>query len=215
MGNRSSVPEVPGRRQAAGSLASAEAGREPAVEVALLDTDGVIVSVNEAWDQFCRDNGGDLARAGVGVSYLEVCASAAGDPVADTIAEAILTALAGDLPCPVAVRVPCDSSNTARIFDVLVSSRLGDDGSTLGATVTLSESLAASADRGRPQGASHLGDDLINDLQRVGMRLHTHLRSLSCQDGRDALHDVAQDIDRVIQRTRAAIFNLPPTEPAE
>jgi hypothetical protein len=34
------------------------------VEVALLDPDGVIVSANQAWFDFCLDNGGDIARCG-------------------------------------------------------------------------------------------------------------------------------------------------------
>ena len=110
---------------------------EPAVEVALLDTDGVIVSVNDAWTAFAAANGGDPDRTGPGCSYLDACAADPGTD-AERVATAIRTALRGDLPAPLAVQVPCHSPDTSRWFDVLVSSRLDDDGSCLGATVTLS-----------------------------------------------------------------------------
>ncbi len=111
---------------------------EPDVEVALLDRVGVIVAVNAAWDAFCNANGGDPTRMGVGSSYLEACAAAVGDPVADQVAGAIRTAVQGDLPAPMRVEVPCHSPDTSRWFDTLISSRLDDEGRCLGATVTLS-----------------------------------------------------------------------------
>ena len=115
------------------------------VEVALLDRDGVIAWVNQAWRAFAAANGGDPARAGAGVSYLQTCAAAGDDPVAAEVAAAIRAALAGDLPDPMAIDVPCHSPATERWFDVLISSRFADDGRRQGATVTLS--LA----RARPQ----------------------------------------------------------------
>jgi len=108
------------------------------VEVALLDVEGRIVCVNDAWSRFCADNGGDATRCGVGVSYLEICDRAADDGTAALVAASVRSALQGDLPAPLAVDVPCHSSGELRWFDVLVSSRLGDDGACLGATVTLS-----------------------------------------------------------------------------
>ena len=52
------------------------------VEVALLDRAGVITWVNAAWQDFAAANGGDPARTGTGVSYLQACAGAGNDPVA-------------------------------------------------------------------------------------------------------------------------------------
>ena len=109
-----------------------------AVEVALLDLDGRIVCVNDAWTRFCVDNGGDPAQCGVGVSYLDVCDRAGDDTMATQVADAVRSALLGELPAPVAIDVPCHSTGELRWFDVLVSSRLDDDGTCMGATVTLS-----------------------------------------------------------------------------
>jgi hypothetical protein len=98
----------------------------------------VIVSVNAAWQAFAVRNGGDPARTGPGVSYLDACAAAADDPAAAQVASAIRAALAGDLPGSLTIQVPCHSPRTERWFDVLVSARRADDGQRVGATVTLS-----------------------------------------------------------------------------
>ncbi len=119
----------------------AQAGRPPTpaslTEVALLDDQGVIVWVNQAWTDFCRENGGDPDRTGVGVSYLR-CVDAARDPVSEQVGRAIRAALRGDLPAPQSVIIPCHRPGQARWYDLLVSSRLADGGACLGATVTLS-----------------------------------------------------------------------------
>ncbi|MGD9959394.1 sensor histidine kinase [Nocardioides sp.] len=112
------------------------------VEVALLDLEGVIVSVNQAWSRFAEENGGDPERTGVGVSYLDVC-DAAGDEVSRSVAACIRIALAGDLPAPMTLRLACDAPQESRLFDVLISSRLSPSGATIGATVTLSRAPQA------------------------------------------------------------------------
>ncbi len=109
-----------------------------AVEVALLDRTGVIASVNSAWRAFGTANGADPGRIGVGVSYLEVCATSPGDPFTREVAAAIRTALRGDLPAPKRISQPCHGPDAPRWFDVLISSRFDDSGSCLGAIVTLS-----------------------------------------------------------------------------
>lgn len=47
--------------------------------IAVLDRNGTIIAVNEAWEQFALENGvTTLQRVGVGVNYLEVCEQASG-----------------------------------------------------------------------------------------------------------------------------------------
>jgi PAS domain-containing protein len=67
--------------------------------VALLDRDGVIVSVNRAWRQFGLQRGSS-ATAGVGTNYLHVCerAASAGQSDAALAADIIRAALAGTDP---------------------------------------------------------------------------------------------------------------------
>ncbi len=143
--------------------------RTVGVEVALLDRDGVIAWVNQAWQAFAAANGGDPARTGRGVSYLQACTAAGDDPVAQEVAGAIRAALAGDLPGPLTVEVPCHSPATERWFDVLISSRFDDQGRCRGATVTLSlaspESRLGAASPGRrltlAQGSARKGPDVM------------------------------------------------------
>jgi anti-anti-sigma factor len=131
------------------------ADRDVGVEVALLDGDGVIAWVNPAWQAFAAANGGDPARTGIGVSYLRACAAAGEDPVAAEVGGAIRAALAGDLPGPLTVGVPCHSPATERWFDVLISSRFDEQGRCRGATVTLS--LTRSQPRSQPRAARGRG----------------------------------------------------------
>jgi anti-anti-sigma factor len=123
-------------------------GLDVGVEIALLDRNGVIAWVNQAWRAFAASNGGDPARIGPGVSYLQVCAAAEDDPAAGEVAAAIRAALAGDLPGPMTVVVPCHSAAAERWFDVLISSRLDNQGRCMGVAVTLS--LARSRPRASP-----------------------------------------------------------------
>ena len=41
-------------------------------QIAVLDGDGQIIAVNEAWERFALENGGDPDRTGIGMSYLKV-----------------------------------------------------------------------------------------------------------------------------------------------
>jgi GAF domain-containing protein len=108
-----------------------------ATEVALVDRAGIVVWVNDVWEQFCRDNGGDPARTGVGMSYLDLC-DVAGDPTSEEVGDAVRAAISGDLPAPMVVVIPCHSPDEERWYDLLISSRLDDRGRPLGATITLS-----------------------------------------------------------------------------
>ena len=143
--------EASRRRSTAGTSPGGLVPADPdvGVEMALLDRDGVITWVNAAWLAFAAANGGDPARGGTGVSYLQACAGAGNDPVAAEVAGAIRAALVGDLPGPMTVEVPCHSPGTERWFDVLISSRFDDEGWCVGATVTLS--LARSQPRPQPR----------------------------------------------------------------
>ncbi len=67
--------------------------------VALLDRDGMVVSVNRAWRQFGLRGGGSTTT-GLGSNYVEVCdrAAAEGEPEAEQAAGLVRAALAGRDP---------------------------------------------------------------------------------------------------------------------
>ncbi len=107
------------------------------VEVAILDAQGVLTWVNDAWTSFCEANGGTLDRCGVGTSYLEACSHVRDDPQSRVAVSAVQLALRGELPAPVWLTLACHSPTVSRWFEMSVSSRRDDHGRICGATITL------------------------------------------------------------------------------
>lgn len=76
---------------------------------AILDQSGRIIAVNRVWRMFALDNGGDLAKTGIGVSYIEVCERSIRNGCSDAaeVLERLRAVLAGqtvegewEYPCP-------------------------------------------------------------------------------------------------------------------
>ena len=108
-------PEATGEGTMTGASQGGGVRTDVGVEIALLDRDGVIAWVNQAWRAFAAANGGDPARTGSGVSYLQGPSRCRGRPGgAVKSPHAIRAALAGaDLPgarrrsrCPVTAQPP-------------------------------------------------------------------------------------------------------------
>jgi signal transduction histidine kinase len=78
--------------------------------VAILDGHGRIVSVNEAWREFVRQGGGDLAACGVGANYLAACEHATGECAveANDVSDALRSLIEGRVES-VYHRYPCHS----------------------------------------------------------------------------------------------------------
>ena len=86
--------------------------------IAVLDGTGRIVSVNEAWRRFGRENGLRDPAAGVGASYLDVCDRAAGggDQLAAMVAAGLRSLAAGG-PA-LALEYPCHGPAEPRWFQL-------------------------------------------------------------------------------------------------
>jgi diguanylate cyclase (GGDEF)-like protein len=84
--------------------------------VALLDRDGVVISVNRAWREFGQSNGLG-STAGLGTNYLEICERGAAEeePEAAAAAQVVRTALAGQVPSR-RVDYPCGGGEEMRFF---------------------------------------------------------------------------------------------------
>jgi PAS domain S-box-containing protein len=127
-------------RSAEQQLRNKEANRQRALldalpaHVALLDADGVIVTVNEAWRRFADDNGLRDANHGVGRNYLDVCDPAPG-PGAAAIAEvaAGLRAVRAGESSEFSIEYPCDSPTEQRWF--LLTATPLESGRVAGAVV--------------------------------------------------------------------------------
>jgi two-component system sensor histidine kinase/response regulator len=94
--------------------------------VAVVDGQGVIVSVNPAWRQFAIENGMNSPAHGLGASYLAVCdqGAMAGSAVAEKVARGLRALLAGQSKT-FELEYPCHSPSEQRFFS-LRAAALGD-----------------------------------------------------------------------------------------
>lgn len=90
--------------------------------IALVDSQGVIISVNEAWRRFATANILQGPEFGVGQNYLEVCERAEGDcsREARAAANGIRRVLAGKVK-EFAIEYPCHSPSEQRWFRLMVT----------------------------------------------------------------------------------------------
>jgi diguanylate cyclase (GGDEF)-like protein len=90
--------------------------------IALLDAQGRIISVNQAWRQFADTNALTAPAYGIGQSYLDICDNARGDSAAEAqqVAAGIRSVLAGTVKS-VSLEYPCHSSAEQRWFLMAVT----------------------------------------------------------------------------------------------
>lgn len=133
---------------------------------ALLDCDGIVLSVNRAWRAFGLARGAS-ATAGLGSNYLEVCdrASAQGEPDAAHAAALIRAVLAGDT-CGEQLTYPCGDDTEQRWFRLHATALPGRHSgavvvhtSTSTSTDVGTSSQHGPAPGGRLVGVHHLGAD--------------------------------------------------------
>ncbi|MCG8356535.1 MAG: ATP-binding protein [Kiloniellales bacterium] len=103
--------------------------------VALLDLEGRIVTVNEDWRRFARDNGYRGKDYCIGQSYLGVCSGVEGDAARDArkVDEGLRAVLAGETD-QIVVRYTCHSPTEKRWFKC-VAKVVNADGQRFGAVV--------------------------------------------------------------------------------
>lgn len=127
-------------RHAQEHLRQSEAVRQAAIvdalpaNVALLDTGGIVVSVNQAWRTFGAANGLQGPPDGIGANYLEICdrAAAAGVEGAQEVATGIVAVLTGQASC-FSIEYGCHSPWEERWF--LMSVAPLDQGALRGVVV--------------------------------------------------------------------------------
>jgi hypothetical protein len=190
----------------------------------VLDRAGILVSVNEAWERFARENGGDPSRTGVGASFLAVCDAARDDPVAQVAASAVRAALAGELPAPLSMVIPCHSPDDERWFDLLVTPCFDEERGPDGATLELSQ--RGSPDGGPPDGAAggetssevvvrehlrisgELHISVVDRLFTLAMDVYGLAAAVQDERTRGRLLTVVESIDDVIVALRRSVFDV-------
>jgi diguanylate cyclase (GGDEF)-like protein len=128
--------------------------------IAVLDRDGVIQGVNDAWLRFGRENGATDEHCYVGMSYLSVCEEALsrqGDLRLEQIV-ADLRALLGGTKDEFCVEYPCDTPSEERWY-ALTGTRLRRDAG--GGVVLMHEDITA---RRRTEGALRETERMLRSM---------------------------------------------------
>ena len=111
------------------------------VEVAILDSDGVVTWVNRRGEEFCRGQRREPgALRGGYVVLRRCCEGAPDDPQSHLAVSAVRMAIKGELPAPAWLTMACDSPDQSRWFEMSIAPRRDDEGRSRGATITLTRS---------------------------------------------------------------------------
>src|SRR5436305_7433698 len=86
------------------------------VNLAILDASGIIVTVNETWKDFARQNGLRLPNFGIGLNYLKFCQSGGPHP---SLSAADLKELLSGQKKLLTLIYPCDSPQKQRWFSLI------------------------------------------------------------------------------------------------
>lgn len=158
--------------------------------VAILDGDGRILEVNEAWLDFARREGGDR-RGYVGENYLEVTASAAeADEDAARMLEGLRAVLVGERT-RFEMEYPCHTPDSSRWFHVAATSILGVSSPR---TVVSHTEITDRVHRER-------------ELEERTAALRERVKERECLHHVSAiLHDTSDPLDR---RLQAAVDRIP------
>jgi|GEM_PF-954407 len=150
--------------------------------LAVLDRDGVVISVNEAWRRFARENDAPDAGAYVGSNYLKVCEEAAcrdGDDLAATALAGIRHVLEGT-DTSFELEYPCHSPEVERWFLMHVSPQCGGESGGVIAHENITARKRAEAERDR----FNVQRQLALDAARLGWWSYDPVTKIASYDRR-------------------------------
>jgi diguanylate cyclase (GGDEF)-like protein/PAS domain S-box-containing protein len=129
------IRDITERKQAEQALRQNEQFKQAILDamtahVAVLDREGDIVAINEAWRRFAVENSGEDGRStpdtGIGVNYLDICRAAQGEGAADAldVLKGLTAVLAGESES-FSHEYACHSPQESRWFSLVITP-LGD-----------------------------------------------------------------------------------------
>jgi signal transduction histidine kinase/CHASE3 domain sensor protein len=134
----------------AGEVFSRDILNSFSAHVAVLDKNGIIVEVNNAWENFACSNieGGELARTGIGENYLNVCISDDCEADLELIKKNINDVLNGEIK-EFAVEYPCHAPDEQRWFLMQVNTLRGESGGAVVSHYNITDRVKAENERER------------------------------------------------------------------
>ncbi|MCX6343864.1 MAG: SpoIIE family protein phosphatase [Armatimonadetes bacterium] len=167
-------------------------------EIAVLDKDGVIIAVNEAWEKFDRENGDPrLEHNGIGINYLDACRNATGE-YSDGAAEALdglLKILNGELS-EFQLEYECPTLSRICWFSMRAAPLLGEPGGLVMShfdmtdRMLVQEALLASEEKYRT---------LVENMDAIVFRMDPQLMPIT----------IAGNIEKMTGKTIAEILAQP------
>jgi len=133
--------------------------------VALLDAQGTIIEVNDAWVEFASENGAaSKLKAGVGVKYLDVCRRAADDdPDAQRALSGILSVLDGSRDV-FGMEYDCHAPSQRRWYAMTVTAMKTDNGGAVVTHTDITERMIVRRELERTlKEVAHLRDQLQDE----------------------------------------------------
>ena len=179
-------------------------------QIAVLDENGVILSVNEAWRRFADENGYAGTNYGVGSNYVEVSKQGARGGGDSTIPTGLRDVLSGRMPF-FEVEYPCHSPNEQRWFVMRVT-RYKSSGPVR--VVVAHENVTQrkqaeialkDADRRKDEFLAMLSHELRNPLASITTA--TRLLNIQQNDNR-IQHEACTTIDRQVRQLTRLIDDL-------
>lgn len=94
--------------------------------IAILDSEGIIIHVNDAWRRYTRENNLGIPEDGIGVNYLKVCLESMGEE-GRRAADGIRAIMRGDTP-DFSMEYLCPKAKSEQWFKMQVTCFRGHDG---------------------------------------------------------------------------------------
>ena len=174
-------------RRAQDRLRHSEAAKQAAIlnalpaHIALLNTRGIIISVNEAWLGFAGANAIQRPGYGIGVNYLEICNSAPPHDLsgAHQVAEGIRSVLRGRAP-RFSIEYSCHSPTEQRWFSLTVTPLASDPPN--GAVVMHVDITAQQRAKDALRESERRFSDMLGNVELVSLMLDREARITYCND---------------------------------
>jgi len=137
-----------GEKARVGELFSRDILNSFSAHVAVLNKNGTIVEVNNAWENFARLNSADeeLNRTGVGQNYLNVCDSNSGDIDLAKIKTNLSAILIGELK-QFTIEYPCHTPTEQRWFLMQINTLRGENGGAVVSHYNITDRVKAEKER--------------------------------------------------------------------
>jgi PAS domain S-box-containing protein len=182
VGMRGVTTDITTRRRAEEALRASEELSQAVLNslqahIAVLDADGRIVAVNDAWRRFSQENGGAAPETDLGANYLQVCAAAPGANGADGAADILagVRDVLGGRRASFKAEYPCHSPAEERWFLLTAAPLPGGRGAVVSHIVITDRKQAEEQLERRARQAA-LGADVGKALTETGATLESALQ---------------------------------------